>query len=281
MPDLVIILDKPKVEDEFFKEIKAPCIWLDHHDVQTPPQKVLYVNPRVEGKNLSTSYLAYEVTQEDEWIAVVGMVSDWQLPPKELWDKFEKECEGYLPQTIKKEADGLYTTKVGTLARIFSFNLKGRMTDVLTSMKILTRINHPNELLERKHGQAKLLMKKYDQRLSEYEKILKQVEVTEKDPLILFTYYNGNSFTTDLANELLYKHPTKIIIIARETSGSYKCSLRASQFRLDKLLEEVLEEVGGSGGGHEHACGAVIPSENFEEFVKTLREKATQLDKHA
>ena len=274
IPDLVVILDKAKVDDEFFDIVKAPCIWIDHHEVQEVPQKVIYLNPRKEGINKPTSQLAYEISEEDEWIAVTGIVSDWMLPPKELWDKFNKEYKDYLPKKIKNEGDALYKTKIGRLARIFSFNLKGRATDVLTSIKILTRIKGPDELLEKKHSQARLIMKKYEQKLNEYEEIIKTVKVDKNDPLILFTYDNGNSFTTDLANELLYKNPDKIIIIARETGGSYKCSLRAFEFRLDKLLEEVLSKINGRGGGHEHACGAVIESEDFEEFIRLLRESS-------
>lgn len=274
LPDLIVILDKAKVSDEFFEKIKIPCIWIDHHEVQEVPNNVIYINPRKKNINKPTSQLAYEIAQEDEWIAITGIVSDWMLPPKELWDKFDKEHKGYLPKNIGSEEEALYKTKIGTLARVFSFNLKGKASDVLSSVKILTRIKGPEELIEKKHPQARLVMKKYEQRLKEYEEIIKNVKVDKKDSIILFTYNNGNSFTVDLANELLYKHPNKIIIIARETAGSYKCSLRASKFELNKLLEKVLNKIPGKGGGHEHACGAVIQSENFEEFIQLLRETA-------
>jgi single-stranded DNA-specific DHH superfamily exonuclease len=140
-------------------------------------------------------------------------------------------------------------------------------------MKILTRIKDPQELLERRHAQARLVMKKYDQHNHNYEEILESVNVDEKDPLILFTYNdNKNSYTADLSNELLYKHPNKIIVIGRETNGSYKCSLRAANVRIDQILEKILSEIGGEGGGHEHACGAVIESDKFQTFIEMLRE---------
>ncbi|MFT4326664.1 MAG: DHH family phosphoesterase, partial [Candidatus Woesearchaeota archaeon] len=56
MPDLVIILDKPKVEDEFLKGISCDVIWIDHHEPQTITQKnVYYYNPEVEGKQKPTT----------------------------------------------------------------------------------------------------------------------------------------------------------------------------------------------------------------------------------
>lgn len=275
-PDLVIVLDKAEVAQEFFDAVKADCIWIDHHEPQHP-HNVLYVNPRTEQRqnNIPTSRLAYEIAKQDEWIAVTGIVADWQLPDEELYALFSKKYATLLPSSIKTAPDALYTTKIGELARIFSFNLKGKNSDVLTAMKILTRINEPQELLDKQHAQAKLVMKRYDKLLQEYTSVKQNVVVKPEDSILLYTYSDDtNSFTTDLSNELLYLYPSKIIIIARESNGSYKCSLRASQFNLEETLQEVLQITGGQGGGHEHACGAVIPKDAFAEFVDVLREKS-------
>ena len=71
-----------------------------------------------------------------------------------------------------------------------------------------------------------------------------------------------------LSNELLYLYPDKAIFIARESNGSYKCSLRDNNRNIRAILEETLNEVGGDGGGHEHACGAIIPEHSFETFLE-------------
>lgn len=276
-PDLVIVLDKPEVPQEFFSKVSAPRIWIDHHTPQEV-KGVRYVNPRTKNnKNISTSQLCYEITKEDPWIAVVGIVADWQLPPKELWKLCEEKYPGYLPTEIKDAPTALFTTKIGKLARVFSFNLKGKTSDVLASIKILTRIQEPKELLEKEHPQARLVMKKYEQKLKEYEQILNSIELDEENPLLLYTYsHEKNSFTVDLSNELLYKHPDKVIVIARQSNGTYKCSLRAKHVRLDKVLKETLQGINGTGGGHEHACGAVIPQEEFSLFIELLQEKLAE-----
>ena len=276
-PDLIVILDKPVVEQEFFDEMKIKCVWIDHHEPQERKGQITYVNPRVfdPKDNQPTSLLAYKITNEDAWIATVGIVADWQLPPKELRKECEEECPGLIPEEIDSPEDALFLTDAGKLARVFSFNLKGRTSDVLTTMKILSRIKRPSELLNKEHSQAKLLMKKYEQRLKEYEDLKSQVEVDEKNPLLLFKYNdNKNSYTVDLSNELLYSFPDKLIIIARQSGESYKCSLRSSTLRVNKILEETLAITGGNGGGHEHACGAVIENERFEEFIKVITEHA-------
>ncbi|MGM5481373.1 MAG: DHH family phosphoesterase [Nanobdellota archaeon] len=276
-PDLVIILDKAEVSQEFLDKVRTEIVWIDHHEVKDR-KGVTYLNPRCEDteRNIATSHFAHKVAENDLWQAVVGIVSDWQLPEQELLEKFRKQYPGFLPADVNDPAKALFDTKIGELARIFSFNLKGKTTDVLSSMKILTRIDDPNTLFEKKNGQARLVMKRYEKHQSEYEKIKTSVEVNENDPLLLFTYTDDkNSYTTDLSNELLYEQPEKMIIIARQSNGSYKCSLRSNALPVDEILAKVLEEVKGTGGGHEHACGAVIPSEHFNDFVENLREKST------
>ncbi|MFP4118942.1 MAG: DHHA1 domain-containing protein [Candidatus Woesearchaeota archaeon] len=278
-PDLVVILDKAEVSQEFIDKIRSEVVWVDHHEVKKR-KGVTYLNPRKEDaeRNIATSHYAHKLSGKDLWQTVVGIVSDWQLPEKEILDRFRKEYPGYLPADVDNPAKALFETKVGELARIFSFNLKGKTTDVLSSMKILTRIDNPNDLFEKKNAQARLVMKRYEKHLAEYQKIKESVDVNAEDPLLLFTYTDDrNSYTTDLSNELLYEQPEKLILIARQSNGSYKCSLRSNALPVDKILSRVLEEVEGTGGGHEHACGAVIPSENFSDFVEGLRGKSKEL----
>ena len=83
-PDLVVILDKALVEEDFFEGINIPILWIDHHPLQKTKQNILYLNSHEEGHNKPTSHLCYQITKQDPWIAVVGIVSDWQLPDLEL-----------------------------------------------------------------------------------------------------------------------------------------------------------------------------------------------------
>ncbi len=284
-PDLIVILDKPVIEKEFFEKISTPCVWIDHHEPSEETRSLIskkeitYVNPRMYDKdnNQPTSLLTYKITKDNLWLAITGIVADWQLPPEEMRSKCEEECPGYLDRTIKTPEDALYKSNAGKIARVFSFNLKGKSSELLTAMKILSRIKNPDELLSRTHSQAKLIMKKYDQKLSEYNSLKASVKVDDSDPILIFIYDgNKNSFTTDLSNELLYEYPDKLILIARLSGDSYKCSLRSKFLRVDRILEASISQSGGRGGGHEHACGAVIPEDVFDEFVKALRKETSQ-----
>ncbi|MBN1175069.1 hypothetical protein JXA48_00330 [Candidatus Woesearchaeota archaeon] len=274
-PDLVVILDKPIVEQDFFDKVKSKCIWIDHHELQTP-KGVTYFNPRKydSEKNIPTSQLCYEITQEDEWIAAVGIVADWCIPPQDIIKKTREKFGNVISEKIENAPDALYNSDIGKIARVFSFNLKGKAKDVYASMKILSRIKSPQELLNEEHAQAKLVMKQYKNHQKEYEKVLSQIEVNKEDSILLFKYTDSsNSYTVDLSNELLYRYPEKYIIIARYHNNSYRCSLRSNKYPVEPILQDVLKTTGGTGGGHLHACGAIIPEEQFDNFVELIRDK--------
>ncbi|MBW2964762.1 DHH family phosphoesterase, partial [Candidatus Woesearchaeota archaeon] len=100
------------------------------------------------------------------------------------------------------------------------------------------------------------------------------VKQVSKSNILVVTYTEDKmSFTGELSNELLYRYPNKVILVAREKSGEMKCSLRSSAgINLQKVLEKALVGMDGYGGGHEHACGACVKKHQFEQFVKQLRD---------
>ena len=60
--------------------------------------------------------------------------------------------------------------------------------------------------------------------------------------------------------------------------GIYAVSVRGSQyckFHLGKIVNNLAADLGGSGGGHSKACGAVIPKPNIKKFVTELNKKIT------
>jgi len=115
-------------------------------------------------------------------------------------------------------------------------------------------------------------MKKYNK---EYKSLLKEsLSAAGDSPILLFTYPDTKtSFTGDLANELSYRFPDKVIIIAREKSGEMKCSLRTDTHNIPQALKKALTGLQGYGGGHEHAAGCVVKFDDFPEFLKRLEKE--------
>jgi len=62
----------------------------------------------------------------------------------------------------------------------------------------------------------------------------------------------------------------------RADKGIYAVSVRGSptcKTHLGKLVSTVSSELGGSGGGHDKACGAVIPKDKIKKFVREMNSR--------
>jgi single-stranded DNA-specific DHH superfamily exonuclease len=269
LPDLLVILDKPLVSQSFLDQVymrSIPVIWIDHHPVQER-KHVTYLNPRNfnDEDNRPTSYWAWRIVEENVWIAAVGMVGDWHLL-EDVRDSLKKKYPDLLPDEVKTPPEALFTTKIGRLVKVFAFNLKGKITEVNASIKILTRIDDPYEILDQQTPRGKFLYRKYEKINILYEEILSSINPGDQ-PIIYYTYKdNKTSFTGELANELLYRFPEKVTIIAREKGGEMKCSIRSGKVILPSRLKKALEGLEGYGGGHDLACGACIKKKHFKEF---------------
>ncbi len=62
----------------------------------------------------------------------------------------------------------------------------------------------------------------------------------------------------------------------RVDHGIYAVSVRGSKnckLHLGKIINELSNDLGGSGGGHDKACGAVIPKPKIKTFLKEFNKK--------
>ena len=271
-PDKVFVLDKPSISQDFLDEVKVPVVWVDHH----PPvkrTKVKYFNPRVHNPDLNhpASYLCYQATEQDLWISMVGTTGDWVVHPN--IEEVKKKYTDLLPEDTSRPEEILFNSKFGKLARIFSFCLKGKMDDVKKCFKIMTRIKTPYELLNQETPQAKFVYKRFKAVDDEYQATLKDALKHVTDEKLLFYKYEQNrmSLNQDLSNELMYKFPEKVVIIAREKNGEMKLSLRSSDYNLPPMLQKALDGCEGYGGGHEHASGANVKADDFPRFLEQFK----------
>ena len=282
--DTVFVLDKPLTTQEFVDGcISDNIIILDHHPV-IKLKGVHYFNPRLDDPrdNRPTSYWAYRVVNQDLWIAMVGIAGDWYFPP-DLAPLFKKMYPDLLPEKITDPGEVLFDTTLGKLSRIFSFVLKGKSSEVMKAIKILTRVESPYEILNQETPRGKFIYKKYAKVEKEYEKLLSSaINSKQDDKIIVFTYPGKKmSFTGELSNELLYKFPERVNLVGREKSGFVRCSIRSRDYVLPLLLKKALVGIRGYGGGHDHACGASIKKDDFELFVDKFKEAVKEEYDHS
>ncbi len=279
-PDKIFVLDVPLVEQEFVDKVKLPFFWIDHHG-PSKLENIHYFNPLLKDPHsyIPTTSMAYQLNNnpEDLWIATVGCLADWHMPY--FIDKFIEKYPHLLPE--KKDLnDAVYHQPIGKLVRIFSFILKGSISEVNKSVKILTRINSPEEILNQETPQGKFIYRRFEKINQKYGLLLKEARKSISRSKLLLFYYTEkeSSFTADLANELSNLYPQKVVLIARRKGGEMKCSIRA-KFNIRDALEKALVGINGYGGGHECACGSAVKEESWEQFLQNFKNEIKMLQK--
>jgi RecJ-like exonuclease len=67
--------------------------------------------------------------------------------------------------------------------------------------------------------------------------------------------------------------PVAMVYKLKDEIDSYIFSIRGNKsckVHLGRVVNQISSEVGGSGGGHEKACGAVVPREKLNQFIYLL-----------
>jgi single-stranded DNA-specific DHH superfamily exonuclease len=262
--DLKIVLDVAVLDDVFLRT-PPQTVWIDHHDEQDP-RGAIYLNGSVP-----TSILVYELMGGPKWIAAAGAVGDYHIPS--FIDEVREEHPELVPPFERVE-DLLFSSPLGELALIFETCVKGTVRDARRKLDVLRRIREPEELLEATTTEGIIIRRAYERDREEYRRFLTEAIEQAQGSEALFVYryaHSGHTFTAQLSNELAYKLPDHVIIVAAEYAGAYRLSIRSQSRELPELLARSLKGIEGSGGGHPHACGANVRSEDFERFIKNLK----------
>ena len=271
-PDCIFVLDVPDITQEFVDNVHVPIIWIDHHT----PKKIKgvhYYNPLLNNKNDNrpVSYWAYKITNQNIWIAAVGSISDWHIP--DFIEEFKSKYPGLIPSDKKTPDEIMFNSKFGELISLFAFILKGKTGDVQRSISILSKIESPLDLLNQETSRAKYLNKKIKKLKEEYNIVLENcINQKAKGKLWLINYpQTKTSFASGISNEILFRHPDKIVMVARENKGRMKISIRSKNIKVEDKLQKAIEGIDGYGGGHELACGANISNKDFKLFLERFK----------
>lgn len=264
-PDLIVILDKALVDQDFLDECSCPVLWIDHH----PPiirHKVHYYNSKLNNSELPTTGLCYQIVNQDIWLATLGCLADSHIP------YFYKEAQKQYPDLLPENQDLkeiLTKSRFGELIKKSFMVIKGKSNEIRSVANILTRIETPYEILDSQSPQGVFLTKRANKFLKEYNEVLNEAKKAKtKDKILLFIYNaKKTSFTAELSNDLMNLYPEKVIIVGRIKADNVKLSFRSLEFNLAEIIEKSLMNVKGYGGGHDHACGGNIVFEDFNRFM--------------
>ena len=268
----ICIHDQPLVSREFIEEAKdlnLPVVWIDHHDVDVNADNVYYYNPVKSEKKSSepVTYLCWQITgkKEDLWIALCGCIADNFLP--EFYEEFCKENKEMCKENAKTAFEVLYKAEIGRVARIMNFALKDRTSNVVKMLKFLLKIKSPCEISAEE--QKNFMLFRFNQVNKKYQKLIEKAKkfVSGKN-LVYFQYGGDLSLSAELANELSYLHPEKIIVGAYIKGAKANISIRGKNVR--ELTEKAISGLNATGGGHEDATGAKVNLEDLTRFKERI-----------
>ncbi len=279
-PDYIFILDKPEVSEEFFEEarkINLPVVWIDHHVISKKeiPEYIHYYNPRFNRtkKDEPVTALCYQVTErkEDLWIAVIGSISDKFVP----W--FYPEFQKKFPEFATDSTDAseiYYSSGIGEIAKMFSFGLMDRTTNVINMLKFLIKAKNPYDVLE-ENPKTHSLHRRFHELHDKYRRLIEKArrEVADSGKIFFFHYGGDMGMSADIANNLQYLYPEKIIVVARINEGRARLSIRGKNIRA-KVVKVIENIEGATGGGHEDAVGVQINARYLEKFEQEFRKLA-------
>lgn len=274
-PDAVFILDKPLVNKDFISELEErniPIIWIDHHEAEINEEvmdKVSYYNTFPSSE--PTTYISQNIfnRKEDLWLAMIGCIGDVFMPD------FAKQFEIEHPELFNSKIsafDALHSTEIGKFARMLNFGLMDTTTNILKMIKFLKKARGPYDLLE-ENNKTKQMHKRYSELMRDLNKLLEKAELKKTDGKILFFDYSGKtSMSSELSNNLYFKNKEKIIIVSYKRQDRANISLRGKGVK--KAVVKVVKEIeNAQGGGHEEACGAVVPIDKLEKFKERISEE--------
>lgn len=271
--DSIFVLDKPVIDQGFIdkaKEKNIPLVMVDHHNVPKPEMEHYYNTFLESGKNEPVSYLCYRIAgrKEDAWLAAIGCITDCFIP--EFISDVEKKYPELFDSKYKTAFDILYRTGFGKIAMIISFGMKDTTSNLVSMIRFLMKANQPSDILGENHH-TKTFLRRYEEINEKYQRILKKAESQIDGDLLFFTYSGDMSISQYTANELIYRHPDKIIVVAYNKGSMANVSLRWNKDIRIVTVNAVSQIEGASGGGgHEHTTGARIPSDKLNEFKEIL-----------
>jgi len=137
-----------------------------------------------------------------------------------------------------------------------------RMVDTLAKMKYPHDIKGGFETAEKYAKKVANAIESIQESVVKLENIAYTPSTIELSSSMVVNFVLGSS---GKPVAMVYKFKADIKSYVVSIRGSSDCKVH-----LGRLTNEIASELGGSGGGHDKACGAVIPKDKLDEFIKIL-----------
>jgi RecJ-like exonuclease len=235
--------------------------YIDHHDIDS---KIIIKLKKIKVKlihNISecTSVLVYDtykkkLSEHSTFIAVCGAITDYMES-----------------RPIASKLLQMYDRQFALVnATVLTYNIVGHqkdpdyllyLVDELSESKFPHEIPNTYEFAQIQVGKLAEIMSKVRKSMK-ISKNLAHMEVLDSGASGAVNFVLGFS-GKDVG--IAYKERVDKGIYAVSVRGSPSCKTH-----LGKLVSSVTSKLGGSGGGHDKACGAVVPKDKIKEFLQKM-----------
>jgi len=157
-------------------------------------------------------------------------------------------------------------------ATVLTYNIVGHQKDpdyLLYLVDELSESKYPHEI-PNSYEFAQIQVEKLASIISQVKKSMKVIKNLGHMEILDSGASGAVNFVLGLSGKevgVAYKERVDYGIYAVSVRGSKKCKVH-----LGKLVNKLATEAGGSGGGHDKACGASVPKEKIKKFIKSLNE---------
>lgn len=161
-------------------------------------------------------------------------------------------------------------------ATVLTYNIVGHQKDpdyLLYLVEILSESKYPHEI-PNSFEFAQIQVEKLAGMIAKVKKSLKTMKNLGYMEILDAGASGAVNFVLGLSGKdvgVAYKERVDHGIYAVSIRGSKSCKVH-----LGRMVNSLAQEFGGSGGGHDKACGAVIPKDKILPFIKEFNTRLNQ-----
>ncbi|HXW02520.1 MAG TPA: DHHA1 domain-containing protein, partial [Candidatus Nitrosotenuis sp.] len=161
-------------------------------------------------------------------------------------------------------------------ATVLTYNIVGHQKDpdyLLYLVEVLSESKYPHEI-PNSFEFAQIQVEKLASMIEKVKKSLKTMKNLGYMEILDAGASGAVNFVLGLSGKevgVAYKERVDHGIYAVSIRGSKSCKIH-----LGRMVNSLAQEFGGSGGGHDKACGAVIPKDKILQFIKEFNARLSQ-----
>ena len=260
------LIEEQESLDHFLSDIKnEECIGVD-----TEFARVKTYYPKLCWVQIATPSL----------IACIDCLSDidlnglWEIIFDENIEKIMHSCSQDIEIFFLNKQDvpqNIFDTQIALIsATVLTYNIVGHQNDpdyLLYLVDELSESKYPHQI-PNSYEFAQIQVEKLASVISKVKKSMKVIKNLGHMEILDSGASGAVNFVLGLSGKdvgVAYKERVDYGIYAVSVRGSKSCKVH-----LGKIVNRLATEVGGSGGGHDKACGASIPKANIKKFIKNL-----------